>query len=140
MLTSSAQRRSLSPIQYPVFWVEALNVASQKWVSVNPFGDSSVCRPSTLEPPLSYGLNSLTYVIAFNKDGSAKDVTRRYAKTYNAKTRKHRIESTPDGELWWMRTMRVYRRRKRRVGLTSYWLDLVSDSHLGKGTRSAGRC
>ena len=106
---------------YPVFWVEAFNVAHQKWVSVNPFGDPPVCKTSALEPPLSYEMNSMTYVIAFDANGAAKDVTKRYVKAFNAKTRKFRVESLPSGEAWLSRALRVYR-RKRQVtilGLTT---------------------
>ena len=52
----------------------------------------------------------MTYVIAFEDDGSARDVTRRYAKAYNAKTRRDRVEITKDGERWWRRVMRLFRR------------------------------
>ena len=66
----------------------------------------------------------MSYVIAFEEDGSARDVTRRYAKAYNAKTRRDRVEVTKDGERWWRRVMRVYRR--------SYELDRdqVEDAEL----------
>lgn len=50
----------------------------------------------------------MTYVVAFEEDASARDVTRRYAKAFNAKTRKMRVESTKDGERWWARTMSFY--------------------------------
>lgn len=100
---------------YPVVWIEAFNVAHQKWVPVNPFGDPPVCKPSALEPPLSYAMNSMTYVIAFDVNGSAKDVTKRYAKAFNAKTRKYRVESLPSGETWLSTAMRVFRKRKRQV-------------------------
>lgn len=50
----------------------------------------------------------MTYVVAFEEDASARDVTRRYVKAFNAKTRKMRVESTKDGERWWARTMSFY--------------------------------
>ena len=53
----------------------------------------------------------MSYVVSFEEDGSARDVTRRYVKAYNAKTRRNRIESTRGGERWWRRVMRMYRRR-----------------------------
>ena len=53
----------------------------------------------------------MSYVVAFEEDGSARDITRRYAKAYNAKTRRDRVEVTPGGERWWRRVMRTYRRR-----------------------------
>ena len=52
----------------------------------------------------------MSYVVAFEEDGSARDITRRYAKAYNAKTRRDRVEVTPGGERWWRRVMRIYRR------------------------------
>lgn len=52
----------------------------------------------------------MTYVIAFEEGGTAKDVTKRYAKAYNAKTRRGRVESTKGGERWLCRVMRYYKR------------------------------
>ena len=52
----------------------------------------------------------MSYVIAFEEDGSARDVTRRYVKAPNAKTRKLRVESTKGGTRWWKQAMRLYRR------------------------------
>jgi xeroderma pigmentosum group C-complementing protein len=50
----------------------------------------------------------MSYVVAFEEDASARDVTRRYAKAYNAKMRKTRVESTKDGETWWANVMNYY--------------------------------
>lgn len=50
----------------------------------------------------------MSYVVAFESDGSSRDVTRRYAKAYNSKTRKGRVESTKDGEKWWGKVMKLY--------------------------------
>lgn len=50
----------------------------------------------------------MCYVIAFEDDASARDVTRRYAKAFNAKTRKLRVESTRNGEIWWEKVLRFY--------------------------------
>jgi len=65
----------------------------------------------------------MTYVVAFDEDGSAKDVTRRYTKAYTSKTRKMRIDGIAEagnavgdglgrtsGERWWRRAMRRYAR------------------------------
>jgi xeroderma pigmentosum group C-complementing protein len=95
---------------YPVFWVEVLDEAHQKWIPVDPLVTQSVGRPREFEPPASDRENSMTYVIAFEEEGTARDVTRRYTKAYNAKTRKTRVESTSGGEKWWRRTMRAYSR------------------------------
>ncbi|KAF4166338.1 hypothetical protein CNMCM6936_006648 [Aspergillus lentulus] len=93
---------------YPVFWVEAFNEAVQKWVPVDPLVTKSIAKPSKFEPPFSDPSNCMVYVVGFEEDASARDVTRRYAKAFNAKTRKMRVESTKDGERWWARAMRFY--------------------------------
>ncbi|KAF2706393.1 Rad4-domain-containing protein [Pleomassaria siparia CBS 279.74] len=95
---------------YPVYWVEAFNPAQQKWVPADPLSTYTVNAPDKLEPPLSYPENSLVYAIAFEDDYTAKDVTRRYAKAYNAKTRKFRVESTNNGAQWWKRALKVFGR------------------------------
>ncbi|EMF17686.1 Rad4-domain-containing protein [Sphaerulina musiva SO2202] len=97
-------------LAYPVFWVEAFNEASQKWVPVDPIVTNTINRPTKLEPPASYDLNQLTYVVAHEADGFARDVTRRYAKAYNAKTRRQRVESSVDGTRWLKKAMRIFRR------------------------------
>ncbi|KAF1347318.1 Rad4-domain-containing protein [Lizonia empirigonia] len=96
---------------YPVYWVEAFNSAHQAWVPVDPLSTFTINSPEKLEPPFSYTQNSLTYVIAFEDDYTARDVTRRYAKAYNAKTLKFRVESTSHGAKWWERTLRYFARR-----------------------------
>ncbi|KAJ4338985.1 hypothetical protein N0V95_007905 [Ascochyta clinopodiicola] len=95
---------------YPVYWVEAFNSAHQKWVPIDPLSTFTVNAPEKLEPPFSHTQNSLTYVIAFEDDCTARDVTRRYAKAYNAKTLKFRVESTSHGSKWWVRTLRYFTR------------------------------
>jgi len=93
-----------------VYWVEAFSEAYQKWVPVDPLVTKTIGKPSQFEPPASDVENNMTYVIAFEEDGSARDVTRRYAKAYNAKTRKARVEVTKGGIRWWCRVLRMYRR------------------------------
>ena len=107
---------------FPVYWVEVLDRAYQKWHPVDPLVTNTQWRPHKLEPPASDKDNCLTYVVAFNPDGSARDVTRRYAKAYNAKTRKMRVDGLglprsggeeeirkiSSGERWWRRVMRYY--------------------------------
>lgn len=103
--------KAMPKLQYPVFWVEAFNTAQQKWTAVDPIVTNTVNKPTKIEPPASYELNQLTYAIAFEEDGTARDVTRRYAKAYNAKTRRYRVESSVDGAKWWKKAMRFFRRR-----------------------------
>ncbi|KAJ8108652.1 hypothetical protein OPT61_g8026 [Boeremia exigua] len=95
---------------YPVYWVEAFNSAHQKWVPIDPLSTFTINAPEKLEPPFSHTQNSLTYAIAFEDDYTAHDITRRYAKAYNAKTLKFRVESTSRGPQWWARAMKYFAR------------------------------
>ncbi|KAF4541277.1 DNA repair protein [Lasiodiplodia theobromae] len=63
---------------------------------------------------------------AFEDNGVAKDVTRRYAKAYNAKTRKLRVESTENGDRWWRKALKLFRRR------TILDRDQVEDAELSR--------
>ena len=98
---------SIPSSPYPVFWIEAFNTAMQKWVPVDPIVTNIVGKPARFEPPASDRYNFMSYVVAFDEDGFARDVTRRYVKTFNSKTRKSRLEYVKDGERWWQRTMGV---------------------------------
>ena len=95
---------------YPVFWVEAFNEAMQKWVPIDPLVTKTLGKPLKFEPPASDPYNIMNYVVGFEDDMSARDITRRYAKAYNAKTRKLRVESTRNGEKWWNKTIQFYER------------------------------
>jgi len=113
--------------QYPVYWVEAWNVASQGWVPVDPLVLNKVGLASRFEPPQADLDNSMSYVAAFEEgnilsllcsgagtegtaEGHVKDVTRRYANNYNAKTRKLRLNATKGGEMWWLNLLRLFER------------------------------
>jgi xeroderma pigmentosum group C-complementing protein len=104
------KRKVIQESPYPVFWVEVFDEAHQKWFPVDPLVTESIEKPRAFEPPSNDRENSMSYVIAFEAEGCARDVTKRYTKAYNAKTRKNRVESTPGGERWWRRTMRAYSR------------------------------
>ncbi|KAI0133615.1 DNA repair protein rhp41 [Xylariales sp. AK1849] len=96
---------------FPVYWVEVLDVAHQKWQPVDPLVTLSIFKPKVFEPPANERENCLTYIVGFEADGTAKDVTRRYTKAYNAKTRKMRIESVAaNGERWWRKALKAYSR------------------------------
>ncbi|KAJ5773255.1 hypothetical protein N7457_008151 [Penicillium paradoxum] len=106
---SHPARHSISQeSSFPVFWVEAFNEAAQKWVPIDPVVTKSLAKPSKFEPPASDLYNSMNYVIGFENDTSARDITRRYVKAFNAKTRKLRVETTRDGENWWKNVSKAY--------------------------------
>lgn len=97
---------------YPVYWVEVLDVAHQKWQPLDPLVTDSMWKTAKLEPPASDRENCMSYVLAFDSDGTAKDVTRRYAKAYAAKTRKLRVESVMEnGQRWWRKALKPFARR-----------------------------
>lgn len=98
---------------YPIYWVEAFDEAAQKWISVDPLVTKTSGKPSKLEPPIGDQRNNMSYVIAFEDDGSARDVTRRYVKAYNAKTRRARLDAIPQGAKWLKRVLRLYKRSHR---------------------------
>ncbi|PGH33875.1 hypothetical protein GX50_03275 [[Emmonsia] crescens] len=100
--------RGFSESPFPVFWVEVFNEAMQKWVPVDPIVTNTVGKPGKFEPPASDRYNNMSYAIAFEDDASARDVTKRYTKSFNSKTRKQRVESTKNGEEWWARTMMFF--------------------------------
>jgi xeroderma pigmentosum group C-complementing protein len=117
---------------YPVYWVEVFNPAAQKWIPADPLSTSTVNAPEKLEPPLSNPSNSLVYAIAFEDDLTAKDVTRRYAKAYNAKTRKFRVDSTPNGPKWLRRALKLFART------TPLDRDQVEDAALARKEGAEG--
>ncbi|KAF2423425.1 Rad4-domain-containing protein [Tothia fuscella] len=102
--------RKVQRPSHPVFWVEAFNPAHQKWVAVDAIATKTVGRPSRLEPALNDQKNCLTYALAFDEDGHARDVTYRYTKSFNAKTRKLRVESMPGGDTWFRKAMKLFKR------------------------------
>lgn len=104
---------------FPVYWVEVLDEAHQKWQPVDPLVTCSQWRPPKFEPPSTDKLNCLTYAIALSSDGVARDVTRRYAKAYTSKTRKMRVDNPQtsmanpaalSGEEWYEKAMGFFRR------------------------------
>ncbi|KAF7553227.1 hypothetical protein G7046_g7156 [Stylonectria norvegica] len=110
---------------YPVYWVEILDVGHQKWQPVDAVVTSSFWKPKALEPSITDKENCLSYVVAFEADGVVKDVTRRYAKAYAAKTRRLRVEHVAEGgDGWWRKAMKRFRRRRADD------LDQIEDTEL----------
>lgn len=105
------EKQPIRRLTHPVFWTEAFNKAHQTWVPVDPLVTQTIHKAAKLEPPLAYDGNQMSYVLAFESDGVARDVTKRYAKAFNAKTRRLRIESaTTDGVVWLKKSLRIFRR------------------------------
>ncbi|KAG9251253.1 nitrilase [Emericellopsis atlantica] len=110
---------------YPIYWVEILDVGHQKWQPVDAVVTHTFWKPKAMEPPITDKENVLSYVVAFEGDGTARDVTRRYAKAYTAKTRRLRVETNVQGgDRWWRKAMRSFRRKRPEN------LDQIEDQEL----------
>ncbi|KAH0492873.1 hypothetical protein TgHK011_007802 [Trichoderma gracile] len=104
-----ASPKKIRESPYPIYWVEILDVGHQKWQPTDPVVTHTFWKPRVFEPPITDKENCLCYVVAFNEDDTAKDVTRRYAKGYTAKTRRLRIETAvDDGKKWWRKVMKMF--------------------------------
>ncbi|KAG4301062.1 hypothetical protein PCK1_002761 [Pneumocystis canis] len=110
---------------HPVYWVEALNPSTQKWIFVDPMVSYLIGKPSKMDSLVSRSRNSLSYVISLDKSGYIKDVTRRYTKYFNSKVRKQRIESVSGGEEWWERVLNFY-----KLGYVAQSFDLLEDEEF----------
>ncbi|CCE82833.1 Piso0_002583 [Millerozyma farinosa CBS 7064] len=92
--------------EYPVFWAEVWDKYSRKWISIDAVSLKTIeqvpmRRRSKFQPPLNDPRNQLTYVIAYDKFGGVRDVTRRYAQFYNAKTSRKRIDYRSEEDKIW---------------------------------------
>ncbi|KAK5452923.1 hypothetical protein LTS15_007071 [Exophiala xenobiotica] len=106
---TTPKKKRIVESPFPIFWVEVYSPSTATWIPLDPIVRNTINKPKTgFEPPAADQLNSMTYVVAFEDDGSAKDVTRRYTQWYNAKTRKLRVESTKGGQEWWQRTIKTF--------------------------------
>lgn len=97
----------------PIYWLEVFNPYSNKYTPLDPLVTHTIGKPSALTPALSDPLNSLNYAIAFNDDLTAKDVTRRYTRAYNAKILKQRIDLTTQGKAWLSSVLALFTYRGR---------------------------
>ncbi|KAK5078808.1 hypothetical protein LTR64_002775 [Lithohypha guttulata] len=108
---ATSKRKAINESPYPVWWVEVLNPAIDQWIPLDPLVRHTINKPRTgFEPPAADSLNNMSYVIAFEDDGRAKDVTKRYTAAYNAKTIKSRVESTKNGQEWFSKVMHVFQK------------------------------
>ncbi|PWY99185.1 Rad4-domain-containing protein [Testicularia cyperi] len=99
----------------PTMWVEVFSKPYQKWISVDPI--RSLVRPTgnrLMEPSTTDRQNKLVYVVAFEEDGYARDVTARYTKTLNSRVSRLRPPARAKGEEeWWSKVARAIHRPQR---------------------------
>jgi xeroderma pigmentosum group C-complementing protein len=112
----------------PVFWTEVFSRADVRWLPVDPIrgivNKRKVFDPS---PSSSSGPsfattrqeNRMVYVVGFEEDGYARDVTPRYARDYSAKVAKAQEVGGRTGgkgrKVWWERLIGIVRRPYRLV-------------------------
>jgi xeroderma pigmentosum group C-complementing protein len=80
----------------PVFWTEVFSRPDSKWFPIDPIralvNKRKVFDPTALNlrpgGPRTKIENRMLYVLAFEEDGYARDVTRRYARQYGARVAK----------------------------------------------------
>ncbi|KAI4119699.1 MAG: hypothetical protein LQ338_007240, partial [Usnochroma carphineum] len=114
---------------HPITWIEAFNPHTQKYIPIDPLTTHTINKPHSLTPSLSDPLNALTYAIAFNDDMTAKDVTRRYTRSYAAKVLKTRVDMTAKGKEWLARVLNLFRYPGSR-GQTDK--DAIEDADLAR--------
>ncbi|KAG5519452.1 hypothetical protein PMAC_002079 [Pneumocystis sp. 'macacae'] len=110
---------------HPIYWTEALNPSTQKWIFVDPMVSYLVGKPSKMESLISKSKNSLSYIISFDRNGYVKDVTRRYTKHFNSKIKKQRIDSIDEGKKWWEKVLNFY-----RLDYISQPFDIIEDEEF----------
>jgi len=144
----------------PIFWTEVFSRADGKWLPVDPiraivnkrkvfdptattsipapnlaFPASSIyrnSRPSTPRPSASKVENRMLYVLAFEEDGYARDVTPRYATRYGEKVAKAQGGSSAPNiggggkgrQAWWNSVVRFLTRPYRLVGDAPFFSSL----------------
>ncbi|RIB13047.1 hypothetical protein C2G38_2199004 [Gigaspora rosea] len=113
---------AFNPDSTPIFWCEVYYATQKKWICVDPIR-ARVNSPKPMEPPSSEKDNVMAYVVAYEQDGYIKDVTRRYATQWGARTRKLRIPDK-DGQNWWDETLAYFARPYEREQ------DKIEDSNL----------
>jgi xeroderma pigmentosum group C-complementing protein len=122
--------------RHPIFWIEAFDPYLQRWIPVDCMSTQTVGRPTVFEPAMNDSENSMAYVFAFEESGFAKDVTRRYAKAFIAKTRKSRVERSDRGAKWLKKALKPFKRVRPLVGNPR----LSTVMLIAAGPRSSGRC
>lgn len=105
-ISTSTDKKTLGEVEmnYPVFWAEAWDSASKAWITIDPIHFKiieNIKSRSKLEPPANSPYNNLTYVIGYDRKGGVRDITKRYAEKYYARTRKKRITKDEAGEIWY---------------------------------------
>lgn len=109
----------------PVFWTEVFSRADSRWLPIDPIR-CIVNKRRVFDPDQSSNPNApvrdanvkienrMVYVLAFEEDGYARDVTPRYAREYGAKVSK--VQQGGRGrKQWWELVLSAVTRPYRLV-------------------------
>jgi xeroderma pigmentosum group C-complementing protein len=110
----------------PVFWTEVFSRPDSRWIPVDPIrcivNKRKVFDPSSsaVQQQRTLSENRMVYVLAFEEDGYARDVTRRYAREYGAKVAKVQLGGSAGKggrakEVWWQGVLGAITRPYRLV-------------------------
>ncbi|KIJ26683.1 hypothetical protein M422DRAFT_191935, partial [Sphaerobolus stellatus SS14] len=94
----------------PTQWTEVFSRADGKWLPVDPVRNF-VNMKKIFEPPPHDKRNRMVYVLAFEEDGYARDVTQRYVREFTNKAAK--VRGGRGQKEWWERVMRILARPYR---------------------------
>lgn len=121
----------------PTVWAEVFSRPFQRWLTVDPIRGFVVAQGNrSMEPAVHDQDNKLIYVVAFEEDGYARDVTARYTRTLNSRVAKMRPPAavggagtrTGSGD-WWERVVVAISRPERLER------DVIEDAELEEQAR-----
>lgn len=102
----------------PTMWVEVFSKPWKRWITVDVV--RNLVEPTgsrRMEPLPSDRSNRLVYVVAFEEDGHARDVTARYTRTLHSRISRMRPPATKKGpttlEEWWPKVVSAIHRPQK---------------------------
>lgn len=128
------QEGELDPVNLshpPTVWAEVFSKPFQRWLTVDPIRGFVVATGNrSMEPQVHDRDNKLVYVVAYEEDGYARDVTARYTRTLHSRVAKMRPPAGPglggneSASDWWDKVVEAISRPSKLDR------DLVEDEEL----------
>ncbi|KAI4492247.1 hypothetical protein M0802_009937 [Mischocyttarus mexicanus] len=110
LLSSDDEEDNVNSIKnYKNFWLEVYLESEENWISVNIMDEKVHC----VDELYKAASKPVLYVIAWNIDGTLRDVTRRYCPHWLTVTRKQRID-----ENWFSDTLHPWKEKKSAISET----------------------
>ncbi|XP_011499898.1 PREDICTED: DNA repair protein complementing XP-C cells homolog [Ceratosolen solmsi marchali] len=108
LLSSDEDDNTVNKTRYNI-WVEVYVESEESWISVNVLDKQIHCASEIYKK----ADHPVLYIVAWNSDGTLKDVTRRYCPHWLTDTRKKRVD-----EKWWSETLLNWKERKTVMSKT----------------------